>query len=393
MPDLLAGIDFGSSVVKTAVSDGVETCHRSFGWREEGLDRRLNRSWWLALQRCLDSIQECATEFGGEVESLICSTVGPNFAFVGSDVTCGSNSGSVQQYDNWPAIACGDEPLRMRSQAMLADLRARSAVAGSPVVLSGAAWLSWLLTHEVVHDHVGFLEAGLDLAVQDALPRAARSVALGGAVAPILGEHSAARPALANTVIRLGASDSTALALKAESSGVRNLVYCGTFFTVLELVGSVRGWIRDATGDVPYRWHVSMPVGAYLERCALNSMSSAPVSRLIGEALDRAGRVAEDRVVQAPVRLEPWRVGESGFTLPKLVDTVGTSQSERDWALLTDFADRVAATAGRLGVSSFGLAGGLSGDATVKRSLSRVPVSWVDADFSGASISLELFGT
>lgn len=392
---LSAGIDFGSSVAKIAVTDGTTTKHDSFGWREYGLDRRSNRSWWIALQRCLDTIQTCATEFNGDVDRLICTTIGPNFAFISDGNNRSWTSGPIQQYDNWPASACGDEALRERALRMLDDLRARSDITDTPRLLSGAAWLAWLLTRETAHDEVGFLEAGLDQGLPTNVPVPSRSLTAADAVGPLLAEHAVTREALAGATVHLGASDSTALALKAEAAGVENLVYCGTFFTLLELTGSISRWVREASGTIPYEWHVSMPIGAYLESSALNSLSTEPISRLIADALDRAETEVDyadlraELEVQAAVQFETWKVGTSAFAPPTSLGS-HRSSAERDARVLVDFANRVSDAAANRSATELGLAGGLAHHSAVQKVLQRVPVTWAQADFHGASFSLEL---
>jgi hypothetical protein len=97
------------------------------------------------------------------------------------------------------------------------------------------------------------------------------------------------------------------------------LIYLGTFFSVMETNTDFSGSIPSTFTKIPYKWHISFPGGAIIERLA-SSHYPRELSRQgqIELFLRAAEEAAQQGLEPLRIRRMRWRIGKSASNVPHM---------------------------------------------------------------------------
>lgn len=359
------GLDFGSSRVKATVLDarGRHVVSHGLGWTEAGCSRRHAADWLAMLSAILRGLLTGRSNLINEIASIGVSAVSPCIAVVNPD-DLESSSPLVQYDEEFPLDIPGGCDQRTRALAEVLASLASMRPGSHATLLSANGWLVWQLTGRAAIDHCSIAEMGLIDSTGNTLSPLLPIRQLGPTeVVGALTSEAARFLGLPHGVtVVAGGSDSLALVVAARLPAGAQLVYLGTFFSVMQATADFSGSIPSAFTTVPYTWQISFPGGAIIERLAAAKYSRAQGrQKQIESFLKSAELGLENDSADLRVARRSWKIGEPTLSVPLLVPT-GSTYSETEIALapIRTFASAVADFFANSATREIRVAGGLS---------------------------------
>lgn len=203
-----------------------------------------------------------------------------------------------------------------------------------------------------------------------------RPARVGELVGPLLSRWTSERSVLANCNVFMGGSDSLALALATSRSEQNRLLYAGTFFAVLDIIRPVRKWLRRPDSAVPYRWSLSIPIGAFVESLALTTLSSRSVSDLILTGIEEAGKCKDENIKPLLMSFDAWKIGRSGFIPPRVLTSPPLRPGHLEFSSFEHFSSRLRELMRPYEFPALPIAGGFSTSLTVHKLIDYPSALW-----------------
>lgn len=313
------GLDFGSSQVKATVLDARlrVVAGTTVGWNEAGCSRRFISDWLYALTTVVSRLSSQYPGVGKHVAAIGISTVAPCLMVMNVDNP--SWSSPLVQYDE---PVTGDVRSRRGRTIALAQrlegLTPKKSRRDRTVLLTANGWLCHELTGSTSIDNCSLAELGLETAPDAADPspppyRAAPSAIVGRLTrgwAKVLRLRS-------GISVVAGGSDSLALAVAGRLPSGSALAYFGTFFSLMEARADFSRAIPHLYPHMPYRWRISLPGGAFIERVAATGRAGKAGRRGQIEACLRAAEeLTRSRTKRVAIAFPRWKLGDAAHTIP-----------------------------------------------------------------------------